>query len=596
MMRLLRHRIARAAEMAGSGFVALLLAVALAAWWVDDPLLGRSGPSNVLPVFAFLALVPSFVLPLLLLLPSPVPRIAQASVEFACSGACCFFVSVVAIANLTEPRPVLIAGTAVASAIAAFLIGRTSGIRGRIRTLSAAAFVVATCWFAGSITYRHAVMLERSARPPEDEKRHVVLIVIDGMPPRLLHSCDERSLETSFDRLAREGTFFKNAFTERAFTLGYFGLLWGGTDAESTPNATRISDSGIGMEWISFHQNGFPETNLVPGYRGLRSSLLTEQQTWLPRLLGLDYNVALAWPLTKREPARLQSLVEITSPAFDEDTLWHDFVPDEVRRIRSSWDRSMLVVHTSLTAVPTQAGGAGKADEERIRVLTEYAQKHNFEYRSDMEDAARLYAEEYRDRIDRYGDWVARLWHWMESEGFASDTLVIVTADHGSALTGGKLWYGSHVEQEVFRVPMLLLGMPRGISDRRVCTRDVIATVGAIVGVKLNSGSGRNIMDSSIPDRDFVGTQTCPNSSGPKEVPARLAVTGGKSGCWLQLDANRKTILDFCCYDVDGFRQTNARSDPAELPRFRSAFAEYFGIDVDRLPVRLPTKNGWANQ
>jgi len=53
-----------------------------------------------------------------------------------------------------------------------------------------------------------------------------------------------------------------------------------------------------------------------------------------------------------------------------------------------------------------------------------------------------------------------------------------VTADHGKIFDRGKIWYGFHPDEEVVRVPLLILGLESGKQDDRYAeTIDLTQTI-----------------------------------------------------------------------------------------------------------------------
>ncbi len=101
------------------------------------------------------------------------------------------------------------------------------------------------------------------------------------------------------------------------------------------------------------------------------------------------------------------------------------------------------------------------------------------------------YVDQYDGEIAYADEYIGRLLAGAKALGLLADTMVILTSDHGEALTerhGGKAVYfdhGHHVWEELARVPLVVYrpGGPIGRSDALVSLADIAPTVLDALGV-----------------------------------------------------------------------------------------------------------------
>jgi len=102
----------------------------------------------------------------------------------------------------------------------------------------------------------------------------------------------------------------------------------------------------------------------------------------------------------------------------------------------------------------------------------------------DGRDYEARYAAEVRE-MDRQ---VARVLSWLEERGLASQTVVILTSDHGEALGDDHGYYFSHANgltRDQVHVPLVLKspGISPEVVDRLVSTADVVPTALELLGL-----------------------------------------------------------------------------------------------------------------
>jgi hypothetical protein len=370
-------------------------------------------------------------------------------------------------------------------------------------TVARVVFVAGALFSIVGVTVAH--LRGRASAGPA---RQVVLVIIDGMPSQLLAANEPAAAETAFDAFARAGCSVAPGYTSRTYTSGYFSVLYtGNLRGRVRPNETlpsRLRSQGVGFRWLGFHPNGIPETAHVVDYGGLRSALLTERWTWLPRLLGLDYHVFLTWDDSRRHMGeRVDAFYRALNGETDEDRVWRDVVPRQVLAMRRRHRRSLLVAHVSVTKhlVHSLEDGSFGDAAAGIQALIAHATKRGYSYDPAFEKDVAAYAGYYRRRIDQYGRWLEALRERLRAEGALQDTLLIVSADHGSMLGRGRLWYGPHPDEEAARVPLVLFAEGRRCPQGPPAdTLDVLATVSAWLDVPLDTvPQGRSLLRAREP-------------------------------------------------------------------------------------------------
>ena len=351
--------------------------------------------------------------------------------------------------------------------------------------------------------------------------KHLVLMVLDAMPTQTLHSYNLDAPIGPLDRLAAAGLLFTEARSSAVWTYAYFGVLNSGSlqvagaPRDKRPAVeslfSRLQRGGVAARWIVHHRNAMPEGSATHAndYRGLRSYLLTENTTWIPRLLNLDHHVATA------NPAIAQNLRgRLGSAAFDwinsgrpkyRNILTELLVP-QLREQRAPGGDSFTLFHvpwveTGAADTPARSqlppaqeirgfNGIARDSSETIRA-------NDYRYGPELEPLA----EQNRRNADlsmidtgvHLTDFLAAL----AADELLRDTVVIVTADHGSMYAKGRFWYGFHPSEEVVRVPLLVFNAGRtGQDNRSVSTLDINSSVLGFFGLSQDGDDGQSIFDA----------------------------------------------------------------------------------------------------
>lgn len=362
--------------------------------------------------------------------------------------------------------------------------------------------------------------------------RHLVLMVLDGMPTQYLHSYEPAAPIGPLDQLASEGLLLTQARTSAAWTYAYFGALYSGsTRVVEAPRdekpavetlLARLQRGGVAARWIAYHRNGIPEGSAasINDYRGLRSYVLTENTAWVPRLLNLDYHMAIA------SPAIAQNLRGAWGRAVFNwltggDQKYRGILTElllpQMREQRANAGDSFTLFHTGWSGLgdPAEEARAQLPVAQEIEGLadvapgaTEKIRANGYRYGPEFEPLAEKIRRGNSFEMIDAGVHLADFLSALAADELLRDTVVIVTADHGSMYTKGRFWYGYHPSEEVIRVPLLIFNAGRtGQDDRLVSTLDINASVLGFFGLSRDSDSGQSVFDADLA-RDSTTTLT----------------------------------------------------------------------------------------
>jgi arylsulfatase A-like enzyme len=236
--------------------------------------------------------------------------------------------------------------------------------------------------------------------------------------------------------------------------------------------------------------------------------------------------VFLTWDETRRYMGdRVDTIYRALNGHTDEERFWRDVLPRQIEEMQAHHRRSFLLVHVSMTKHTVQAMADGSFGDHAadFEALMSYATANDYTYKPDQAPVVDAYRGYYRDRMNQYGRRVGRLLDTLERTGRSDDTLVVVTADHGSAFTGGRLWYGPHADEETARVPLLLFGNRRTqcSSPPVVDSLDLRATIDSFLGLPSATNAD---------GRDLLAFRESPSSTG-RVVPV-LTVQNNRRKTW----------------------------------------------------------------
>ncbi len=394
-----------------------------------------------------------------------------------------------------------LASLAAASAMLLLGSGRREALA-RASPLTAAVAGAGGAVVAIGLLASHARGLSGGGEQPE---RHVVLLVIDGMPSQLLQRYRPESSPTAFDAVAGRGRTFTAARTNFTFTNGFFFALYRGqlaSQQEGSHLFAELEQAGVSSRWLTYHTNGVPEARAIRDYGGFRSTILTEQLTWWPWLLGIDYHTFLRAERDAYElHPRIKAMYQIVHGRrlFDQEGFFDRYLPGQIREVQDRARRSFLLAHVPVSAsVNVQALEAGSSPQlgEQGREVFSEAARRDYRYDPESQDVVDVYRDHIRASLNVWGRGLDGLLDALEAEGRHRDTLIIVTSDHGQIFSKGKLFYGVHPDEEVARVPLFMFGPGlSGTETRAVDTLDIVRTIEEFLGSPApRSKRGRNLL------------------------------------------------------------------------------------------------------
>ncbi len=317
--------------------------------------------------------------------------------------------------------------------------------------------------------------ISQSVKINYSQPKHMIFIVIDGFPAYMTNLYNPESKSTALDSLAKKGIVYMKAYTNKPYTSGFFGVLYSGKlDLDSTKRPHNMNScdhlpfffnqKNVSFKCIVFHRNGFPETNGINNYVGLRSIFLDERiANYLPNIM--DYHVFLN-SLDTRTDSRAKQVFTtfFQKDKYDDQSQW-SFLYEQIKAQRKESPRSFTLFHI---------GTAEQTVQDLSSVEGAYANWAENDYHYSDDDTVHLQVKaKYQERIE----FLAKKLRWflevLAKEGILEDTLVVFTADHGTTFEDGKVWYGYHADEEVIRVPFILFGGEAGYSTHPIDTQDI---------------------------------------------------------------------------------------------------------------------------
>lgn len=283
------------------------------------------------------------------------------------------------------------------------------------------------------------------SRPVEPEPPpNILLIVIDSLRAANLSSYGYHRYTTpTIDSLAAEGTLWTNCISQSSWTLPSFASIFTGT--------TEISHGAGNRNGTSYMVN--PETPFLSDI--LREMGYTTYAHFNIVFLGSEYGFDRGFDSYRCEPGMPVSADAVTERFAD----WLDTLGTEAP--------FFAVLHLYDPHVPYDPpegykGLFGPMPEE-------------YGLRWEMADRVVLNPEDRQQYLDLYDgeiafadDELGRLFRRLRSAGADTNTVIIVTADHGEEfIEHGGIGHGHAFYQEVIHVPLVISGpgIPSGLVD-----------------------------------------------------------------------------------------------------------------------------------
>jgi len=394
-----------------------------------------------------------------------------------------------------KPRVLFLALTVVLYGVsygAVILMSRGKPLEARVINFARRATLFSFVVLAVLVSFGY---LRKGTTSPEGGRKNVVMIVIDGLSTRALPFYNPGVASEEFEEIARESRLYTKAYTNLPYTSGYFSVLYSGRKDGAAGRRNLLSalqGAGVNTRYMFYHTNGVPDAHRITSYRGLRSLYLHSRLSWIPHLLGVDYNARFdcAYKLRKqfwRRRIAYGAIKKLWGRA-KKDSI-EAYLPDEIERLRGGRRPYFLLLHMNFhhfskpkkknkPPAVLRAGGARRARLEAKIIDNDcmYGKEKLWLVRK----LRKIFKNTTREGIKS----LKIFYDIYKKRGWDKDTILIITADHGKIFSGGKLWYGYHSEEEVTRVPLLIRdGENTGI-DARLCeTIDITETILRCFGI-----------------------------------------------------------------------------------------------------------------
>ena len=382
-----------------------------------------------------------------------------------------------------------------------------------------------------------AALLAASCSGQAAPIRNVLLISIDTLRADHLGAYGhERPTSPNLDRLARAGVLFEDATTTSPWTLPAHVSLLTGLYPDGHGVRTNKHFLGRGIPTLAqlLADEGFETGAVVNGYFvGARFGLAR----------GFD-----SYEMFEEDQSRTGAARDVTGAG--------------IRWLRDRRDRRNFLflhyfdVHSSYQSAAKYERMFIEKPNRLTGDIIELMMVNHGDFEPTDEDLDH-FARLYDAGIRQLDDALARLFEFLDANGWLEDTLVIVTSDHGEEfLEHGKMVHGHSHYQELMHVPLIMRGpgLPAGTRvELPVSLIDVAPTVLSLVGIRTPA--------------DMTGVDLRSTWSSPEESPAErliFAETGP-----MQEDALRsvrsgrfKLILDV---RDERYELYDLNEDPSEL-------------------------------
>lgn len=358
-----------------------------------------------------------------------------------------------------------------------------------------------------------------------------VLVVADTLRADHLHFAGHpRELSPAFDRLQRESTWFRRAYSTSAWTLPSTASLllsqlpsqhgvvhWSSRLApEQTGLAARLGAAG-------YRTGLFTANRIIAGGRGFESSFEYDEFLEHPEHAGGP-------PLTEAAFANGQALVERALAWLERTGGAHAPRP------------FFVYLHFMEPHAPYLCpDGAGEACEEQAKRLNAKLLELGWDLGAEERETLEQLYDADVVRMDGVLDALLR---GLAAGGLLDDTWLIVVADHGELLGEWDMYmHGRTLYEELVHVPLLMRPPGGGgrVVDQAVSLIDVAPTVLDLAGLEppaaFRGRSLRPLLDGrSLPSRAAVA-ELLPSRAGTDPRQRHLvAVTDGRRKFLLRTD------------------------------------------------------------
>lgn len=313
--------------------------------------------------------------------------------------------------------------------------------------------------------------------------KNIVFILFDGTHPETFTEFD------AYQKISSESTVFENAYTNIPYTFGYFKTLyWGspvGRQSREPSLLGNLNRSDVQVRWSVFHKNGLPEVNFVSDYKGIRSLFLTENYSWLPRMMGISYHTFFYDAgASKRVSSVAQPIYHLLNRAFPVQNPLEHHVVEQVRQLHQDGKPFFYIVH--LPAHALVSNSALKVhrlweevkpedwdDKEEARLL-KHVNVVEYKYEPQFEKIVSRWRTERNFQYKLANESLGAFFKVFQEQGWDEETLLLLTSDHGNIMRDGKLNYSFHMDEAVIRTHLAVFdGKPRRVDRRLIDTVDL---------------------------------------------------------------------------------------------------------------------------
>jgi arylsulfatase A-like enzyme len=342
-------------------------------------------------------------------------------------------------------------------------------------------------------------------QPAGPERPSVLVLLVDTLRADAL-GCHGAAPSPSptLDRLAAEGRLFTQAVAQAPWTLPSVASILTGLHPRSHGALGRFAPGRDDVLEAAFLADRFETLAEAAARAGVST-------------LAISAN-----PLLSRGTNLAQGFETFVEHGWDRRR--HDWVPAaELNRRFLAWaranaDRRFLAwLHYMEPHDPyTPPAGAPPA-LDGLRPAVARGEIHRLARKVNRGQAPPLTAAElahlralYDGEIRRWDDALADLLAGLERTGLRDSTIVVVTADHGEGFQEhGRLTHGSHLYDELLRVPLVLAGpgIAPGRDDGLAQGIDLYPTLARRLGVTVPAGlPGRDLFAPGASDTAFSET------------------------------------------------------------------------------------------
>jgi hypothetical protein len=347
------------------------------------------------------------------------------------------------------------------AAAAAFIAGKICDrtIFARIRPVARLLMLAAVIFVLSAKTY---FFLQKHA-PQADKPKNVIMVVLDSLSTSCIREYNPEAT-LAIEDISADYALFENIRTNFTYTYGYFDALFSGGKSGAKSRAQNLlsllQKNGVNTCWLAAQGNAVPDNHAVKNYKGLRSYFFNYRFSWLPALLGIDYNMYRT-PF-KKDGYLIYSAHRAIDFIVGRKTDFAGEVDREIERLKNDGRPFFFLIHefpACETSDPNKLWEPGDIKDRRDQIR-ENIKNNDFHYAEQDEWLVREW--EAKALADARAGFAClqKIQDFLKTNGWDKDTLLILTADHGKMFKNGKVWYGFHNDEEVARVPLVVFNSP----------------------------------------------------------------------------------------------------------------------------------------